>query len=91
MQEDDGRVNSTDQDGIGNACQCGDGNGDGPVFFDDVLALQLLLAGVVVDPDAEERCSVDDKIECDIRDIVIVGRVTGGAGGTVLQGCPADH
>ena len=91
LQEDDGRVNSTDEDGIGNVCQCGDGNGDGPVFSDDVLALQLLLAGVVDDPDAEERCSVADGTECDIRDIVIVGRVTSGAGGTVNQDCPADH
>jgi hypothetical protein len=89
-QADQGKVKDTVADGIGDACQCGEGNGDGAVFPADVRALQEVLAGIRADTGPKNRCSVAGTIECDILDAVIVGQVTAPSGADQLpQDCPA--
>ena len=67
-------------DGIGNVCQCGDGqaaNG-GTVFPDDVPACQQALAGGQTDPQTTLRCSVTGGPELDIQDLVVLQQRTAG-------------
>jgi hypothetical protein len=91
-QADGGGVMTTDPDGVGDACQCGEGNGDGPVYPEDVRALQEVLAGLPGDPGAPDRCSVAGTVECDILDVVIVGQVTASPpGNSFSQACPAAN
>ena len=78
-QRDDGGVlvaNATD--GIGNVCQCGDGQlaNNGTVFPADVPACQQALAGAEADPQTVERCSVTGGPELDIEDLVILQQAT---------------
>ena len=71
---------ATSSDGIGNVCQCGDGqaaNG-GTVFPDDVPACQLALAGGQTDGQTTERCSVTGGPELDIEDLVVLQQRTAG-------------
>jgi hypothetical protein len=91
-QVDGGGVMTTDPDGVGDACQCGEGNGDGPVYPEDVRALQEVVAGLPGDPGAPDRCSVAGTVECDILDVVIVGQVTASPpGNSFSQACPAAN
>jgi hypothetical protein len=88
---DQGGVRRTTPDGFGDACQCGESTGNGRVYAEDVLPLQQLLAGLSDDAGAQERCSVTGGTECDLLDIVIVGRVTAEAGGNIEQKCAAAN
>ena len=47
---------------------------DGPVFSDDIPALQQALAGLLEDLGVLDRCSVVGGTECDILDIVTLGQ-----------------
>ncbi len=79
-QLDSGGVLSTSSDGIGNVCQCGDGQltNDGTVFPADVPACQAALAGAETDAQTVERCSVTGGPELDIEDLVILEQRTAG-------------
>jgi hypothetical protein len=75
-QENRGGVNTTVPDLFGDVCQCGEATHDGAVFSgDDVRPLQEALVGLSGDSDVLARCSVSGGTECDILDIVLVGRV----------------
>jgi hypothetical protein len=55
----------SDQNGIGDACECGDQNGDGRVDTSDLVAINLALfdpalATPLCDANADERCDVRD-------------------------------
>ena len=88
-QADDGGFLSSEPDAAGNACQCGDGTGDGVVqdsvdpLLDDFDAIFDLLAGRVTNPavaaDIRERCSVIGTTECNVRDLVILRQAILGA------------
>lgn len=67
-------------DGIGNVCQCGDGQlaNDGAVFPADVPACQAALAGAEADAQTVERCSVTGGPEFDIEDLVVLAQRTAG-------------
>jgi hypothetical protein len=71
-------------DGIGNACQCGDGD-NGTVDSADAILLQQELAGFdTLDPEEEARIRVTPGTNASILDVVIEKRATGGAPGTVI-------
>jgi len=77
-------------DGIGNVCQCGDGQlaNDGAVFPADVPACQAALAGAQTDDQTVERCSVTGGPELDIGDLVILEqRTAGDASAAIEQVC----
>jgi len=73
-QADTGGVASSNADGIGNACQCGDMNGDNQVTSADVEAVRAELAapGTLA---STARCSVAGGSECDMRDVAVLLRV----------------
>jgi hypothetical protein len=74
-------------DGIGNVCQCGDGQlaNDGTVFPADVPACQAALAGTQTDAQTVERCSVTGGSELDIEDLVILEQRTAGDSSAAIE------
>jgi hypothetical protein len=74
-------------DGIGNVCQCGDGQlaNDGTVFPADVPACQAALAGAQTDAQTVERCSVTGGSELDIEDLVILEQRTAGDSSAAIE------
>jgi hypothetical protein len=77
-------------DGIGNVCQCGDGQlaNDGAVFPADVPACQAALAGAEADAQTVERCSVTSGPELDLEDLVVLAqRTAGDAAAAIEQVC----
>jgi hypothetical protein len=74
-------------DGIGNVCQCGDGQlaNDGTVFPADVPACQAALAGAQTDAQTIERCSVTGGAELDIEDLVILEQRTAGDSSAAIE------
>jgi thrombospondin type 3 repeat protein len=60
----------TDGDGVGDACQCGDANGDGRVDVSDIVAVSAMLDGRqapsalcdanLVGADEQQRCETTD-------------------------------
>ena len=81
-QMDQGGVLTVGADGRGDACECGDGNGDGgvngnvsvPLEDTDVESLQKVLSGQTStdSPEQAARCSTYGNTACDILDIVIL-------------------
>jgi hypothetical protein len=86
-QRDDGGVLVTAADGIGNVCQCGDGQlaNNGTVFDADVPACQQALAGAQADAQTVERCSVTGGPELDIEDLVILQQRTAGSPSAAIE------
>jgi hypothetical protein len=87
-QLDTGGVLIEDQsDGIGNVCQCGDGQAanNGSVLPEDVPACQQALAGAQPDPQTVERCSVAGGPELDIEDLVVLQQRTAGNEGAAIE------
>jgi hypothetical protein len=86
-QLDSGGVLVTRTDGIGDVCQCGDGQlvNDGTVFPGDVAACQEALAGGQADAQTVERCSVTGGPDFDIEDLVILQQRTAGDTGAEIE------
>jgi CSLREA domain-containing protein len=62
-------------DGIGDACQCGDGDDDGTVADSDAAALRAQLAGAAaLSPAGLSKCSVIGGPDCDVADWVALAR-----------------
>ncbi len=80
-QEDDGGIDSSSPDGIGNACQCGDVDGDGSVTGTDGTVIRRCSQGLspcagggpelLAEP---ENCDVNGDGSCDGTDGTIVKR-----------------
>ncbi|MFQ5699206.1 MAG: matrixin family metalloprotease [Myxococcota bacterium] len=87
-QADQGGRNSPLPDGIGDACQCGDADGDGIVDITDLVGLLRFLGGLPpgVDP---TTCSVVGDPACDITDAVVLERFLGGLPPGIAQACAA--
>jgi hypothetical protein len=71
-QLDSGGLGETGSaDGVGNKCQCGDGQSvnNGTIFPEDVTACQQALALGTVDQQTLDRCSVLGSIEVNLDDI----------------------
>ncbi|MBW2282748.1 MAG: thrombospondin type 3 repeat-containing protein, partial [Deltaproteobacteria bacterium] len=74
-------------DGVGDACQCGDVDGDGEVLTADGTALRVQLAGGALLVFAE-KCDVSGDGACTIVDAARIARgVAGAAPGGVAQTC----
>ena len=84
-QEDHGSL-TTDPDGIGDACQCGDVTGGGIIDAADVAAYRQQLTLATPSP----RCRVIDNHEgCSIVDAMVVQRALVGLGPGIAQVCAA--
>jgi hypothetical protein len=78
----------TDENGLGDACQCGDVNGDGFTAITDAL---LIARGRVPSGSEEERLGdVNDDGVCNITDALIIARGQQGSAHED-QHCPAYH
>ncbi len=78
FQEDDGAVQTTLPNKIGNVCECGEQSADGAIFLVDENLVQDGIAGKQIPPGADLRCSVVDGPECDVRDWAVLYRRLGG-------------
>ena len=57
----------TDQNGIGDVCECGDQTGDGVVSILDILEMNQVIFGLVP---AGELCDANDDGDCDVEDVL---------------------
>jgi hypothetical protein len=77
-----------ESDFLGDACQCGEGSGDGAVFEVDFEIIRDYLTGKIAAPGIaaaiEERCSVVGTTECNMQDLLYL-RLAIGAGNTPPQ------
>jgi hypothetical protein len=98
-QEDSGGERTISPNGRGDACECGDMDGNGIIGVDpdnpnpdmDLTVLQEALAGTPGYEDEMMRCSVDDDADCDIRDLVILQRAIADEPGPALNAlCPRN-
>lgn len=89
-QADSGGLGGGTPDGVGDACQCGDGNDDGVVSSLDVDLLADVLIGVGA-ADAD-KCSIAGSGECDLIDLVVLRRsLAFGRSLAQRQHCPATR
>ena len=88
-QLDTGTLNSTSMDGIGDLCQCGEGNDPGgDVTIDDAAAQREQLAGQSIGDEPAQRTSVAQGTELNILDVAVLARETQGlAGPGIMQVC----
>jgi len=89
-QADAGGVESSEPDGVGDACQCGDVDGDGKVLASDVDLVRLFLAGLVSDLPFPEKCNVAGEAGaggCGLLDWVVLTRARANLGPGVAQIC----
>jgi hypothetical protein len=62
-----GDQSDIDENGIGDACECGDQNGDGTVDVNDILAINA----AIFDPSqVTDLCDTNDDQLCDVQDIL---------------------
>lgn len=95
-QEDDGGFNTTEPDGIGNACQCGDVNGNGVPGSTDGTLIKRSVAGLPPYGSVERmpfpgNCDVNGNGVCNTTDGTIVKRNWAGLtphGVVASQLCP---
>jgi hypothetical protein len=66
----------TDENGIGDACECGDQNGDGTVDVSDILAVN---AAIFDPPQVTPLCDANDDGVCDVGDILAINAKIFGA------------
>ena len=91
-QLDQGGFASFAPDGTGNACQCGDLNSNGAVFFDDVVQLRRWLAGLDGGSTAaaDHKCPAADRSgRCVITDYARLLRAFYGLAPALGATCPA--
>ncbi len=84
-QTDSGSVGVLAADGIGDACQCGDANGDGVLTQADGFTILAHVLGVNPNPGIEDKCSVSGDDSCDLQDALAVFRVITGTDPTAVQ------
>lgn len=85
-QLDVGGLQSVGSDGTGDACQCGDGSGNGIVDGLDAEQLRDSLAGLGALA-APQLCSVAGDTGCDLLDHAVLARALGGAPPGLAQAC----
>jgi hypothetical protein len=69
----------SDQDGRGDACECGDQNGDGSNTVSDLIAINL----AIFNPQqASELCDANNDGDCDVGDIIAANVEIFSAGNT---------
>jgi hypothetical protein len=94
LQVDEGGLMTTDPDGIGNQCQCGNSDPveNGAIQASDVAALQQALVAAAPSPETLELCSVSpddlsgsDPTTCNIKDALVVQLAVEEAEGATIQ------
>jgi len=75
-------------DGVGNACHCGDVNGDDQVLSSDIVAIRPALAAPATLA-STARCSVTGGTECDIDEAAALVRVLAGQKAKLANICGA--
>ena len=94
-QKDSGGVGvGSPPDGIGDACQCGDVNGDGIVDLTDKTILSRSLAGLspygsVGAMPGFLKCDVNGDGLCNLADKTVLSRALAGLGPGIQQKCTA--
>jgi len=94
-QKDSGGVGSgSPPDGIGDACQCGDVNGDGIVDLSDKTILSRSLAGLgpygsVAAMPGFSKCDVNGDGLCNLGDKTVISRALAGLAPGIQQKCTA--
>jgi hypothetical protein len=88
-QENRGALQTLEPDKYGDACQCGESDGTGAIYAADPDRLQEVLAGLVTDPQAWERCSVAEGPDCNILDVVVIRRQLEGQAPEIAAVCTA--
>ena len=90
-QTDDGGVGTQSPDGVGNACQCGDLDGDGVVDASDVSWLRTCLAfPEALTSDGKAECARFATLGlCDVLEMVFLQRGLAGLDPEILQSCQA--
>ncbi|MGI9293651.1 MAG: dockerin type I repeat-containing protein, partial [Pseudomonadales bacterium] len=89
-QADSGGVDTATPDGIGDACQCGDMNGDGLATNTDSVLIRRNLLGLV-SPFNADLCDVNGDGSCSNTDSVIIKRALLGLPPGVSQVCAAAN
>jgi len=88
-QEDQGGISlASGPDGVGDACQCGDHNGDGRVTLADAVILQRSFLVPPTAARSQARCDVGGSAGCSLADAVVLRR-TLVATATIAQQCDA--
>ncbi|MDG2335086.1 MAG: GDSL-type esterase/lipase family protein [Myxococcota bacterium] len=89
-QADSGGLLGPAEDGIGDACQCGDLNSDGQIDLLDVAIYQRDLAGLLPEFDAPGRCSVTGgRLDCEPNDAYSMREAVVGLAPGIAQVCDA--
>jgi len=88
-QIDRGGVNTASPDGIGDACQCGDVNGDGSITNTDSRLIRLSMFGWLLPSYDSAFCDVNGDSQCTNTDAVIIQRTLLGLPPGISQGCTA--
>ena len=89
-QIDRGGVNTTSPDGIGDACQCGDVNGDGNITNTDSRLIRLSMFGWSLPSYDSAFCDVSGDSQCTNTDAVIIQRTLLGFPPGISQSCTAS-
>lgn len=87
-QDDSGGINTNAADGIGDACQCGDINGDGKVSNSDAVLIERHLLGLP-SPFDGNYCDTNGDGICTNTDSVIIKRTLLGLPPGIRQACSA--
>jgi lysophospholipase L1-like esterase len=90
LQEDVGGTGSAGPDGIGDACQCGDLNGDGRADLLDAAIYERDLAGLMPEATDPNKCSVvGGRLDCEPNDRQALREELVGIAPGVSQVCEA--
>jgi YD repeat-containing protein len=87
-QQDSGGMNTTEPDGIGDACQCGDVNNNGLVDNTDAVLIKRYVLGLPPGVDLN-KCNINAGNTCDNTDAVLIQRAVLGLPPGITQSCPA--
>jgi len=88
-QNDSGGVDTNSPDGIGDACQCGDLNGDGKITNTDSRLIRLSQFGWILPAFNPEFCDVNGDAQCTNTDAVLIQRTILGLPPGIRQTCTA--
>ncbi|HIG02424.1 MAG TPA: hypothetical protein EYQ66_14135 [Myxococcales bacterium] len=74
LQTDSGGLKTTDDDGVGDVCQCGEGEGTGTIEVgdQDLNNMAMYLRGETVVAFDESRCSLANPSSCTIHDAALL-------------------
>jgi len=92
-QMDQGGLKTSTEDGVGDACQCGEGEGSGKILVaeNDLANMLSHLRGVTPAGFAEARCSVANPSTCTIHDAAVLASALSSPATVALDNvCNAD-